>query len=142
MRVAVLGTVSYGHHAGHETGGDWAAEIVLTRVGGELKFLVVKIIVVSLCSSFLLSSVFFSRPSVTALVPKLHLSWFMCDILLFVKCALTVGHLFVRILRLMSESGRCWLFGLYQGGLSDGRGGGGIVPWEENTRLVVLLRDK
>lgn len=43
----VLGKVEYSHHAGHDTAGDWAAKIVLTRAGGEPKFLEVNIIVVS-----------------------------------------------------------------------------------------------
>lgn len=43
----VLDKVAYGHHAGHETAGDWAAKVVLTRDGGEARFLEVNIIVVS-----------------------------------------------------------------------------------------------
>ncbi|ROW16511.1 hypothetical protein VPNG_02794 [Cytospora leucostoma] len=43
-QIMVLGRVAYGHHAGHETSGDWAAKTVLTRVGGEVKFLEVNII--------------------------------------------------------------------------------------------------
>ncbi|ROV91613.1 hypothetical protein VSDG_07898 [Cytospora chrysosperma] len=44
-QIMVLGKVEYSHHAGHDTAGDWAAKIVLTRAGGEPKFLEVNIIV-------------------------------------------------------------------------------------------------
>ncbi|KUI73357.1 hypothetical protein VM1G_08716 [Cytospora mali] len=43
-QIMVLGRVEYGHHAGHETSGDWAAKLVLTRVRGEFKFREVNII--------------------------------------------------------------------------------------------------
>ena len=47
MQILVLGKGAYMHHDGHEADGDWAAKIVLTRIGGEAKFLEVNIIMVS-----------------------------------------------------------------------------------------------
>ena len=43
----IHGEVTYGHHAGHETGGDWAANVKLEKEGEELKMKVYQIIVVS-----------------------------------------------------------------------------------------------
>lgn len=35
--LMILGDVSYSHHAGHQTGADWAAKMKLEKVGGEYK---------------------------------------------------------------------------------------------------------
>lgn len=47
----IHGDVAYKHHAGHETGGDWAAVVKLVVEGGELKMGSYRIIVVS-CKLF------------------------------------------------------------------------------------------
>ena len=47
MDLMIHGEVSYQHHAGHETGADWAAKMKLEKVGGEIKVAVYHIIVVS-----------------------------------------------------------------------------------------------
>jgi hypothetical protein len=48
MHLIGLGTVEYKHHHGHETGSDWAAKYDLVKVGGQVKFKHVQIIVVSI----------------------------------------------------------------------------------------------
>jgi len=45
--MMVHDVVSYKHHAGHETGGDWAAVVALAKEGGEVKMARYHIIVVS-----------------------------------------------------------------------------------------------
>lgn len=47
MDLMILGDVSYKHHAGHETGADWAAKMKLEKQGGEIKAAYYQIIVVS-----------------------------------------------------------------------------------------------
>jgi len=47
MYMMVHEVVSYKHHAGHETGGDWAAVVALAKEGGEVKMARYHIIVVS-----------------------------------------------------------------------------------------------
>ena len=47
MEPMIHGEVSYKHHAGHETGADWAAKMKLEKQGGEIKVAVYHIIVVS-----------------------------------------------------------------------------------------------
>ena len=48
MHLMGLGTVGYKHHHGHETGSDWAAKYDLIKVGGQVKFKHVQIIMVSI----------------------------------------------------------------------------------------------
>lgn len=48
MDLMILGDVSYDHHAGHRTGAEWAAKMVLEKQGGEIKVAYYQIIVVSL----------------------------------------------------------------------------------------------
>jgi len=47
MHIMIHGVVSYKHHAGHETGADWAAVVALAKEGGEVKMAKYHIIVVS-----------------------------------------------------------------------------------------------
>lgn len=49
----ILGDVSYSHHAGHETGADWAAKMKLEKQEGEVKVAYYHIIVVSSVLLFL-----------------------------------------------------------------------------------------
>ena len=45
--LMIHGVVKYNHHAGHETGSDWAANVKLAKEGGELKVALYEITVVS-----------------------------------------------------------------------------------------------
>lgn len=45
--LMILGEVSYKHHAGHETGADWAAKMKLEKQGDKVKVVRYHIIVVS-----------------------------------------------------------------------------------------------
>lgn len=47
MDLMILGEVSYKHHAGHETGADWAAKMKLEKQGDKVKVVRYHIIVVS-----------------------------------------------------------------------------------------------
>ncbi|CAF9939839.1 hypothetical protein IMSHALPRED_001650 [Imshaugia aleurites] len=51
--LMILGDVSYSHHAGHETGADWAAKMKLEKQEGEVKVAYYHIIVVSSVLLFL-----------------------------------------------------------------------------------------